>query len=549
MITPLIRTLTGAAVLCSAAAALATPPARLVRFSRDVPQPIFVTAPPGDSERIIAASRPGVIYALDAQSGGADPVRVLDIADRVSTENDNGLLGLAFDPAFATTGFLYINYNSLDGFVNLVRYHIDRTDGAFIAEPQSAAVIWRYPRPLGHNGGWIGFSPTNGYLYITSGDGDTGATPDFAGHAQSLTGERLGKVLRIDPSSDDFPADPDRNYHVPASNPFVNLAGDDEIWSYGVRNPWRASFDRTTGDFYFGDVGNGSWEEIDVEPAAGPGGRNYGWPCMEGNHCLGPTQCDCNNPALIPPVWEGSHPSVASITGGYVYRGAAIPEFAGLYFFGDFVRSKYFSFRFVGGQAAELTERTAQFIPAGETRPAPLVASFGEDTAGELYLCSIYTGTIYKLVPYPCLPVVDVQPLPQSQAETTTLQLRVMGAGADPLTFQWFKGVQPLADDARIQGSLTPTLTITQAGIADSGDYSVVLTSPCGSTPSDPVAVTVYVCIHADFNQSGTLTVQDIFDFLNGWFAAVPAADFNQSGVLDVQDIFDYLNAWFAGCP
>ncbi len=516
-------------------------------LSSQVSLPICIANTPADPQFIYVCERTGAIRVLDKDTGVLSPGAFLDISPVVSTDSDNGLLALAFDPNYAANGFFYINYNTLDGHIVLARYHA--TPGAHTADPASAYTILRYTRQLGHNGGWIGFSPANRYLYITSGDGDLGGTYDIGNHAQTIVNERLGKIFRIDPRSDDFPNDPDRNYHIPVDNPFVGSGADDEIWSYGVRNPWRASFDRASGDFYFGDVGMDTWEEINFESAFSPGARNYGWPCMEATHCTDATACTCNDPALALPIFELPHPTANAITGGYVYRGQAIPELFGTYFFGDFLRHKVWSFNPHGQEApSEIQDWTDDLTPPGTTMPISYIAAFGEDADGELYICSIFTNKIYKLVPYPCLPVVDVNPVPQNRSINTTIILPVIGAGADPLTFQWQKNGIDIADDARISGSDTPTLTITDAQFSDAGDYTAILTSPCGSTSTTPVALTIFSCPSADYNHNMQVNVQDIFDFLAGWFSGDAAADFNHTGGLNVQDIFEFLDAWFRGC-
>ncbi len=536
------------AALAVALPAEATPPARSKLLTSAVPLPICIANTPTDPQHLYVCSRVGTIRVIDKDTGTASAGFFLNISAQVSLQQDNGLLGMAFDPNYATNGFFYINYRHTDGNIVLARYHVN--PGAPSADPASAYTILRYARNLGHNGGWIGFSPINNLLYITSGDGDLGGTLDFAARAQNTVNMLWGKILRIDPSSDDFPNDPDRNYHIPPTNPFVNAPGDDEIWAYGVRNPWRASFDRLTGDLYFGDVGMDGWEEVNIENVLSPGGRNYGWPCMEGTHCTGSTQCTCNDPALTDPVHDYPHPLGGSVTGGYVYRGSAIPAFQGLYFFGDFLRAKIWSFRPVNDEGiAELTDRSSDFIPPGTDRPISYIATFGEDAAGELYVADIFASKIYKIVPYPCLPVIDVAPVPQDRPERSTVTLSVVGAGADPLTFQWRKGTTNLVSGGRISGAASPILTITGAQISDTGLYSVVLTSPCGPTTSADVLLTINPCVTADFDHSGIINIDDLFAFLGAWFASGPGADFNSSGGIEVQDIFDFLTAWFINCP
>ncbi|HVU65446.1 MAG TPA: PQQ-dependent sugar dehydrogenase [Phycisphaerales bacterium] len=531
--------------LAAAPPALATPPARSQLLTSAIDQPICITTAPGDTQNLYVCERPGRVRVVDKDSGELAASTILDVSADVSQDGDNGLLGLAFDPAFTTNGYFYIDYIDNANNFNLVRYHLNPGDAA--ADPDSAYTIWRFVRPFGHNGGWIGFSPTNGNLYISSGDGDTGATPDFAGRAQTIVNQKMGKILRIDPRSDDFPADPDRNYHIPADNPFVAGPGDPEIWSYGVRNPWRCSFDRATGDFYFGDVGNNSWEEIDVEPAASAGGRNYGWPCMEATHCTGTGTCTCNDPGLTLPIYEYPHPIGNSVTGGYVYRGSAIPEFQGRYIFADFIRARVWSFIPGTQGVSDFLDLSVMLTPPTTTTPISWVGAMGEDSDGELYLADINHGYIYKIVPYPCFPVIDAQSGSKTIPQAENVALDVFAAGGDPLTYRWSKDDNDLNDDGHIQGTDTAHLSITNSVQADSGVYKVTITSPCGSVSSDPITLNVRVCGHADFNGNGVLEVQDLFDFLNAWFAGDPATDIDGGG-LSVQDIFAFLNSWFLGC-
>lgn len=545
------RTIPGAvvALACLVALgslALATPPARSSLLTDEVEQPMAIVPAPGDPTRIFVCERPGRIRVVSTVTGAVAPAPILDVSAVVSQDGDNGLLCMAFDPDFAANGFFYIDYVDHANTFVLERYHL--APGATTVDPGTAHTIWRFPRPVGHNGGWIGFSPTNGNLYISSGDGDTGATPDAFGRAQSIVNQKMGKILRIDPRTDDFPADPDRNYRIPASNPFVAGPGDPEIWSYGLRNPWRCSFDRLTGDFYVADVGNGSREEINLEPAASAGARNYGWPCMEGTLCTSTGACACNAPSLTLPIYEYPHPLGKSVTGGYVYRGAAIPEFQGRYIFADFMRAKVWSFMPGSPSASDFQDLTEMLIPPATTTPISWVSTLGEDAAGELYFASINHGRIYKLVPYPCAPVIDQQPASLTLPESEAVTLEVFAAGGDPLVFQWTRNGEPIMDNGRVSGAGTAELSIDDALESDTGVYQVTITSPCGSIMSEAVLLTVRPCVHADYNGNGEVEVQDLFDFLNEWFAGDPAADIDGGGV-SVLDIFAYLDAWFIGCP
>ena len=435
----------------------ATPPASARVFAVGLDQPVCIAGAPGDNQHLFVAGLPGEIQVLNAATGALSPTLFLDLRGTIVGQvGDGGLLGLCFDPGYASNGFFYVFYNSAPNPPNdrvLARYHA--TPGAGVADAGSASVLWRFPRSIGHNGGWIGFGPTNGLLYLSNGDGGTSFTFDAPNRAQTIVNQLAGKMLRIDVhAGDDFPADPLRNYHIPATNPFVNGVGDDEIWSYGVRNPWRCSFDRATGDLYISDVGQDAWEEIDVEPPNSIGGRNYGWKCMEGNHCTGlPGSCTCPSGGLTLPVFEYDHAAGHSITGGYVYRGAAIPALQGRYFFADFQDGGVWTIRVVGGVASELVDRTGELVLPNGTFMS-FISCFGEDNAGELYAADYFSGTIYKVLPRIACP-------------------------AD------FNGVNALE-------------------VQDIFDFLSAWFA------LDP---------RADFNGLGGISVQDIFDFLGAWFA------------------------------
>jgi glucose/arabinose dehydrogenase len=291
----------------------------------------------------------------------------LNIEDRVNnSSNEMGLLGLAFHPNYAQNGYFFVNYTGNGGDTFLSRYQVSGDPN--IANPSSELNLLRIDQPYpNHNGGGLDFGP-EGYLYAGMGDG--GLAGDPHGNGQSLS-TLLGKVLRLDVDS----AEP---YAVPADNPFGN-----EIWDYGLRNPWRVSFDPLTGDLYIGDVGQGAWEEIDIHPAGVPGGINYGWDFREGAHEYGG-----NAPAgLTDPIAEYSHAEGGcSITGGYVYRGS-MPEWNGIYLYGDYCTGYVWGAINVDGQwQAQLLFETGERI-----------TSFGQDEAGEAYLVSD-SGGVYKLV-------------------------------------------------------------------------------------------------------------------------------------------------------
>jgi glucose/arabinose dehydrogenase len=375
---------------------LAATPLTSVRVASGLSRPVFVTAPPQDYHRVfIVEQQTGIIKILNLDTGVINATPFLDI-DGLATGNEQGLLGLAFHPDYDNNGLFYVNLTIADGTTQIRRYQVSADPD--IADAGSMTLILSYAQPFSnHNGGWTSFGP-DGYLYISAGDGGSGNDP--GNRAQDVTDQLLGKLLCIDVSGDDFPADPNRNYAIPPDNPFVGVTGDDEIWAYGLRNPWRCSFDRATGDLYIADVGQDAWEEIDFQPASSSGGENYGWRCMEGTHCTGLTGCTCNDASLMLPIYEYSHggsPSRCSITGGYVYRGCAIPDLQGTYFFADYCSNQIWSFRYDGLMINEFQDRTSELAPNVGTIAS--ISSFDEDAYGELYVCDLNGGEVFKIVP------------------------------------------------------------------------------------------------------------------------------------------------------
>ena len=392
-----------AALGMSAAMAAGDPALTTVRVASGFARPLFVTHAPGDTSRLFVVEQRGRIKIV---RDGVVTGTFIDLSGVVSpTGNERGLLGMAFHPDFASNGFFYVDFTArVGGATNIVRYSVDpgNPDQAL---PASAHPIISYAQPFSnHNGGWVGFGPNDGFLYIANGDGGSGCDPGQ--RAQDITDQRLGKILRLDVNGDDFPADSSRNYAIPPSNPFVGLAGDDEIWAYGVRNPFRPSFDRQTGDLYIADVGQDRIEELDFQPADSPGGVNYGWDCMEGTQCSSISGCSlvgtcaCGDPSLTLPIHEYTHSGPGgfncAITGGYAYRGCAIPGLAGTYFFADFCSNRIWSLRVVDGAATDITERTAELAPGGGLAIGS-ITSFGEDANGEIYIVD-QGGEIFKII-------------------------------------------------------------------------------------------------------------------------------------------------------
>ncbi len=303
----------------------------------------------------------------------------------MSSGSEQGLLGLAFHPNYATNGKYYVNYTDGSGDTRVVEFLVSSNpDSASSTERQVLFVDQPYSN---HNGGHLEFGP-DGKLYVGLGDGGSGGDPQ--GNGQRLS-TLLGKMLRID-------VDAGTPYAVPSDNPFVGRAGArGEIWSYGLRNPWRYSFDSETGDMWIGDVGQDAWEEVDYEPA-GQGGRNYGWNRMEGSHCY-PAGSSCDPSGFVLPIAEYDHRAGCSITGGYVYRGTALPELRGTYFYGDYCTGLVRSLRLVGSGPAESRDWTSALrTRSGGAMDA--LSSFGVDSKGELHLV-LLSGEIYKLTRRP----------------------------------------------------------------------------------------------------------------------------------------------------
>jgi glucose/arabinose dehydrogenase len=333
-------------------------------------QPLAMAIRRGDRALYVAQKTGKVVRIRD---GSVDPVAVLDLSGAVSLGSEQGLLGLVFSP---DGGYLYVNYTDTSGDTHVTEYAMrgDRADPA--TRREVLAVDQPY---VNHNGGNLAFGP-DGYLYVGLGDGGSGGDPHENGQSLSTL---LGKMLRIDPRPG-----ADRPYAVPPANPFLGRAGArPEIWAYGLRNPWRYSFDRLTGDLWIADVGQSAWEEIDLQPSASDGGENYGWNLMEGDH---PYEGGDPPDGAVRPVFEYSHEEGGcTVTGGYVYRGSEIPELYGAYVFGDYCVGRLEAIRVEGGRVTE--HRVLGPVVQG-------LSSFGEDARGELYAMSL-GGVVSRIVP------------------------------------------------------------------------------------------------------------------------------------------------------
>jgi glucose/arabinose dehydrogenase len=381
----------------------AWPVIEAVLVVENLENPVHITHAPDGSGRLFVVEQPGRVKIL---LNGSLQGTFLDISGRVrSSGNEEGLLSLAFPPGYGPTHpYFYVYYTQLDGNNVVSRFSISGNPD--LADPNSEEVILVLPHPTfsNHNGGQIAFGP-DGHLYIATGDGGGGGDPQD--NAQN-PGSLLGKLLRIDvsieenlPSNGNFKlylpliinngSSSASSYSIPPDNPFVGTPGyREEIWALGLRNPWRFSFDRLTGDLFIADVGQNTTEEVNFQPASSSGGENYGWDIMEGADCYQDSTCDQNG--LVLPVF--TYPTNilgCSVTGGFVYRGAAYPALQGIYFAGDYCSGRIWGLQHTGDNWENIQLLDTEFW----------ISSFGEDQSGELYFADRQNGKIYQVTEAP----------------------------------------------------------------------------------------------------------------------------------------------------
>jgi len=344
-------------------------------------RPLYVSHARDWSGRLFLLEQSGKIWVL--REDRVLPQPFLDVSALISPSalgsgfTEQGLLGIAFHPEYASSGSFYINYTNRAGSTVIARYSVN-AENPDRADASSAEIIFQLEQPYAnHNGGHIEFGP-DGYLYVALGDGGWANDPLGAGQNRNLL---LGSLLRID-------VDSAKPYAIPPDNPFVDSSdARGEIWAYGLRNVWRFSFDRLTGDLYFADVGQNAWEEVNFQPAASRGGENYGWNVWEGGHIF----AGGNAPNHVPPIFEYTRSGGCSVTGGYVYRGAALPALQAAYFFGDFCSGRIW---------ASYRDRSLDWHSGEFMNTDFAISSFGEDEHGELYVID-YAGAVYRMEPLP----------------------------------------------------------------------------------------------------------------------------------------------------
>ncbi len=370
---------------------------RVTRVGSGFSAPVFLAPVPDNSGRVFVVQQAGLIRILNPATGAIAATPFLNVTTQTTTDGERGLLGFATAPDFATSGTFYVFLTNLAGSLEIRRYRT-LAGNRDQADPASADLLLSIPHPgfSNHNGGWIGFGP-DGFLYIATGDGGGAGDPLNSGQNRNSL---LGKLLRIDVAGDAFPADPNRDYAIPAGNPFAASGGAPEVWAFGLRNPFRNSFDPATGNLWIGDVGQGAREEIDLMRAT-DGGANFGWNQVEGTANFAGTP----QPGFTLPVAEYAHGTGPregnSVTGGYVYRGP-VEGLRGQYFFADFVRPNIWSLpvsRISLGAtlpSSQFVLRNADFTP--NLGAINNVASFGVDQAGNLYIVD-YDGEIFRIEP------------------------------------------------------------------------------------------------------------------------------------------------------
>jgi glucose/arabinose dehydrogenase len=397
------------------------PQISLLPWATGFERPVYVTHAGDGSGRLFVVEQGGRILLVS--QGQAVHSTFLDISDRVSCCGERGLLSVAFPPGFAGKNYFYVDYTDLSGGTVVSRFHL--VPGGDMGDPASEEILLQIHQPFAnHNGGQLAFGP-DGYLYIGTGDGGSGGDPLNNGQNLSVL---LGKILRIDVESGR------QTYIVPRSNPFIiDLEARSEIWAYGLRNPWRFSFDRLTGDLYVADVGQNRIEEVDFQAASSGGGENYGWKIMEGPECFGAPSC--NQEGLVLPVafYEHSPAQGCAVTGGYVYRGPSCPTFQGTYLYGDYCSGVIWGVRrdSVSWQSGPLLDSTLS------------ISSFGEDEAGEIYVLDLGGGALYQVrAQLPLMPDVKANgldgPVEVNALETVSVTVNLGPAGMLNQTAEWW---------------------------------------------------------------------------------------------------------------
>lgn len=512
---------------------------RSVRIAENLDKPLFVTHAPGDHDRLFILEQGGRIRIWRA--GQILPTDFLNVDPLTNGSGERGLLGLAFHPDYPTTNAFFINYTDLNGDTVVARYAV--SDDPDVANP-TGDIIFTLDQPASnHNGGWMGFGP-DGYLYIALGDGGGQGDPNNLGQR---TDDLLGNLLRIDVDGDDFPEDLLRDYATPADNPYVNIAGSDEIWATGLRNPWRCAFDNLTGDLYVADVGWMGSEEINFQPAESSGGENYGWRCFEGTTCLGLAGCSCATLNKVDPVYLYPRtPPLCAITGGEVYRGCAVPELDGHYFFGDYCASRIWTMT-LSVLTPTVVERTSALTPP---EFIDFISSFGRDAAGEVYICDYLGGAVLRVIRDPAPSLVGSDPPDEAIDARVPVDETMEPVGFDRVDWEFDVELNCTlpAGFAHVQGGDEFRPAVAGAEVHEGGLHATVILD--GPIPPGVWTTLVHKeslesmrlgFLPGDVDASRVSSPLDILalvDALNGAAGPLPdwSADIDWSGVIDAAD-------------
>ena len=454
--------------------------------------PVYVTHAGDGSGRLFVVEQDGQVRIIKDEVLLSTPF--LNISNLVSCCSEQGLLSMAFDPSYATNGVFYVYYTDNSGNVVVARY-IVANPASDVASVVSATPILNVDHPQSnHNGGQLQFGPNDGYLYVGLGDGGGGGDQGF-GHYEpggngQYPGTLLGKILRINVRG--VPT-----YTIPATNPYTQTAGYlPEIWALGLRNPWRFSFDRLTGNLFIGDVGQDCYEEIDYQPATSQGGENYGWRRMEGFHAFDPANMlNCSQPTSTPsdvtlPIAEIPHPTGEAIVGGYVYRGSTYPAIQGVYFYADEVTGLFWT----------LERINSAWVSTEIPKPGLSISSFGEDESGELYAANYNDGTIYKIISGPTAP-------PSIDLSTSTKTVSPGTAQGDNIVTYTIvlrnTGV-PFSATVRVTDTVPARLSYVAGSLAASSGVSDASAAPIlrwhgtmSTTPTSIITITYRAVVNA----------------------------------------------------
>ncbi len=511
---------------------------------------VFATFAPGDSDHLYIVEQTGRIMVLDLSNPTAAPTQFLNVSTATTgftSGGEQGLLGLAFHPDYETNGLFYTYSTRTSNATFIDEFQRQGGAGSLVANPTSGDTILTFSQPqTNHNGGWMGFGH-DGYLYIASGDGGGSDDNDFghtagAGNSQDITNNLLGAMLRIDVNGDDFTSDPNRDYAIPNDNPFVGVTGDDEIWAYGLRNPWRNSFDRDTGDLYIADVGQNVREEINFQHADSVGGENYGWRLREGSIATPSGGVGGPAPAgAVDPIHEYFHNSSGgfSITGGYVYRGP-ITQARGEYYFADFVTNNIWTL--------EVDRETGDLVPGSVTNvrndladgtngvnSVSGIASFAEDSVGNLYIITL-SGSIYRITTDRVLGDMNMSYDATFPSTGTDGDDIALFGDAINMSESAFNSANPGAD--YLAGDTN------QDGSVNDEDALLMLEFLRGSHVSDDTISRFFdAVIPGDLTEDGFVGIDDLDLILANWEQAGIAAgdhtrgDANNDGLVNADDL------------